>query len=224
MSVVVFLYSKYSSICMTMLSKMEMAMDFRKICIDHSAIRQLLLKNNAKYNITIVPCILVFFANGVMHKYEGQTCVEWIENTLSQMKHIALEDHQTKMKITEFPSASSPPLRTTLEFKTSDVEVNKTKSSNVFPTSEEGLMNMKRYMDTTPLDVGTATTSQSHDSGDSSTTKEKVSDTDTKEYGMRGIKNDKQESLLSVAQQLQKQREQEEEMRNPNAIQKITNS
>jgi len=233
MSVVVFLYSKYSSVCMSLLPKMEVSMDFRKICIDHPVVRQLLVKHHEKYNITVVPCILVFFANGVMHNYQGKTAVEWIEKTLQQMKYLASDasppprvmidtDTDTAVAFPSRPEVQAP-------FRTIMTETERPKPSGPreesLPLSSQGsYVDMKRYMDTTPLDVNVTATKDATPSVIPEIDKEET-ERESNPYGsetMRGIKNDKQESLMSVAQQLQKQREQEEETRNPNAVQKIT--
>jgi hypothetical protein len=216
MSVVVLLYSKYSTGCSQLLEKMSV-LDFRKICVDHEEVRKLVVGDQKKYSIQKVPCILVFFSNGLMKKYEGADAFAWVEETTEKMKMISTPPPP--------PMVSAPPpspvsLETTLpsrpvsqlEFPTPSQPL--LQPFSTLPTREsipvepvemepepEGVPDMRRHMDSAPL------FQKSKAVVEPSTTDQQEKDNTP----VRGIKSDKQENLMSLAQQMQKQREKEDE-------------
>jgi hypothetical protein len=68
---------------------------------------------------------------------------------------------------------------------------------------------MRRAMDSAPLPIQKLAPPKNNDGH---------SESGGNTNPMRGIKSDKQESIMSVAQQMQKQREKEDEIRNPNTV------
>lgn len=196
MSVVVMIYSKYSPSCDKLLQLINPVLDFRKICIDNNNVRQLVLTDPKNYNIRQVPCILVFYSNGVMNKYEGEEAFRWAHDTIEKMTHLST------------PRAPLPPQPSLLSQPVYDkpIPVEHIKPDNQpLDTKEEPSTNHRRLLDSAPLSIQPIQKKEENH----------------EDHQIRGIKNDKQENLLSLAQQMQKQREQEEEVRNPNAIHKI---
>lgn len=76
-NVVLLFYSKYSPVCIELLNKIRDRLDFRKICVDNKDIRDTIIMDSSKYQVLVVPTIFVFFANGIMKKYEGTSAVTW---------------------------------------------------------------------------------------------------------------------------------------------------
>ena len=277
MSVVVFLYSKYSRGCEKLLEMMSV-MDFRKICVDHDEVRKLVLKDQKKYNIQKVPCILVFFANGVMKKYEGSDAFDWVRDTMEKMKYISdatnpsTPSHQVAMTsgamtsgamtsgvvgvpsrvdvpsqvgvvdvpsqvgvldvpyreqpYREQPSQEQVPSRPAPKQPSSSkleplfnlqqhsspqepIAVQPVGSSSSDISDLSDIPDMRRAMDSAPLPIQKLAPLKNNEG-------HSESGGNTNTNPMRGIKSDKQESIMSVAQQMQKQREKEDEVRNPN--------
>ena len=262
MSVVVFLYSKYSRGCEKLLEMMSV-MDFRKICVDHDEVRKLVMKDQKKYNIQKVPCILVFFANGVMKKYEGSDAFDWVRDTMEKMKYISdassppLPPNQVAMErtsatmtsgmvevpsqvgVVEVASREQPsreqPSREQVPSRPAPKQPSSSKLEPLFNLQQHSspqepiavqpvgssssdlsdmttdIPDMRRAMDSAPLPIQKLAPTKNNE-GHS----ESGGNSNSNSNPMRGIKSDKQESIMSVAQQMQKQREKEDEVRNPN--------
>jgi hypothetical protein len=271
MSVVVFLYSKYSRGCEKLLEMMSV-MDFRKICVDHDEVRKLVIKDDKKYNIQKVPCILVFFANGVMKKYEGSDAFDWVRDTMEKMKYISdatnpsTPSHQVAMTsgamtsgamtsgamtsgmvgvpsrvevpsqvgVVEVPSRVDVPSRVEVPSRPAPKQPSSSKLEPLFNLQQHSspqepiavqpvgssssdisdlsdIPDMRRAMDSAPLPIQKLAPPKN-------TEGHSESGGNTNTNPMRGIKSDKQESIMSVAQQMQKQREKEDEVRNPNTV------
>ena len=217
MSVVVVLYSKYSNTCEKLLQMMS-TMDFRKICVDHEEVRRLILKEDQKYSIRVVPSILVFFSTGIMKKYEGSDAFVWVKETLEKMNMIQASTTPSPspspppptVYMAEAPSPllasrpNPPPTRKENEESQPFSSLKPRESIAVEPILDpESVPDMRRAMDTTPL-IG----AKSKKSTVSSPPPDKMVEDVTP---MRGIKSDKQENIMSLAQQMQKQREVEDE-------------
>jgi len=243
MSVVVLLYSKYSSACESLLQKMSV-MDYRKICVDHEKVRKLVVSDQKKYSIQKVPCILVFFSNGLVKKYEGEDAFAWVHETIEKMRVLTTPPPS-------FPTPSPtpvmvptvapvevvvPPQKPFRHFQNDvdDDEDNDAVERAFQPLStlhpresiavqpvdldsegggESGVPDMRRAMDSAPLPIQKLKMVSSSPSSSS----ENDSDSNGGATPMRGIKSDKQENLMSLAQQMQKQREKEDE-----TIQKVS--
>ena len=79
MESVVYLYSKYSSRCKEFSELIEQSTlkgSFNSLCIDNKNIRKVVVAS--KYSIKALPCVLCFFPNSVVEKYEGEHSFRWI--------------------------------------------------------------------------------------------------------------------------------------------------
>lgn len=222
MSVVVLLYSKYSKGCEKLLEMMSV-MDFRKICVDHEDVRKLVARDRKKYDIQKVPCVLVFFSHGVVKKYEGVDAFDWVRDTMEKMRYISQASPPpapmpmpapmptpSRVEMTEVPSrpaSRDTPSRLEPLFNLQKPRPPPEPIAVQPVESDDGVPDMRRAMNSAPLTIA----------------KKPVSLEPVKEEAapMRGIKSDRQESIMSVAQQMQKQREKEETDAAPNALQKL---
>ena len=88
----VLLYSKYSPMSNKMLEALESCpvnlenvIGLRPVCIDNKEVREQILKAN-KIEVSSVPCVLIVYRNGGVEKYEGGSCLQWIDNTVNKYK------------------------------------------------------------------------------------------------------------------------------------------
>jgi len=213
-SIIVLFCSKYSQKSITLLNQIKDKLDFRKIYVDNNDIRNTLLDEYEKYNIRIVPTILVFFSNGIMNKYEGAKAFEWandvcrlLQNDIQSIpkKNLysdipTIEELAVQKKIQNDPDG--PQEVKMIESKTNDI--------NDLSKDENNLYGMKRKMETSPL------------------IQRNEKDLQNVPNRMDGNRNEKKildkknDSIKLIAQQLQAQREKEDEQLNPNALSKIT--
>lgn len=89
MSVIVVIYSRYCNESLQFLESLEkntetVKMDIRKLCIDNENIRERVL--GSKLGIKCVPTILIYHANGEVEKYEENTCFEWLDFIIEKLK------------------------------------------------------------------------------------------------------------------------------------------
>jgi thioredoxin-like negative regulator of GroEL len=89
MSVIVVIYSRYCNESLQFLESLEkntetVKMDIRKLCIDNENIRERVL--DSKLGINSVPTILIYHANGEVEKYEENTCFEWLDFIIEKLK------------------------------------------------------------------------------------------------------------------------------------------
>lgn len=125
-SIVILFYSRYSKRCNEFFNLIKnTTIDIRKISVDSKEVKQILLNESEKYNIRSVPTILVFYPNGVLHKYEEAQVFEWASTLLKP----ALEPTYNVFSI---PQEKSEPIE-------------------VQHIEEEDLKGMKRRIETTPL-------------------------------------------------------------------------
>ena len=86
MSIIVCLYSKYSEKCRSFLEFVSTTpIDMKMLCVDNEKTRSLIQKDDPRYHIRIVPCLLVFHVNGVMEKKEGFETFEYVQSLMKQM-------------------------------------------------------------------------------------------------------------------------------------------
>ena len=163
-----------------------------------------------------------------MKKYEGADAFEWVRDTMEKMRYI--QERQTPppppfqapsppspavpnhpVEITEMPSRPAPKSTDSPRPLLEPLFTLPSKERIAVQTVEEDVVpDMRRAMDSAPLPIQKSPPKEepsegSHGGGGNNNP-------------MRGIKSDKQESIMSVAQQMQKQREKEEEVRNPNTV------
>ena len=80
----VFLYSKYSPKCKELVNFISGKIEtLQYLCVDNKNIRKKVL-NDKKFNVNNVPCILIFFDNGTVEKYEGVNAFKWCEQIVQQ--------------------------------------------------------------------------------------------------------------------------------------------
>jgi hypothetical protein len=85
-SVGVLLYSQYSSHCKNLIDLVQKySIDFglTNICIDNEKIRNQIMSSK-KITIECVPCILIYFADGVVEKYDGSNAFRYIEDLITK--------------------------------------------------------------------------------------------------------------------------------------------
>lgn len=83
-----YIYSKYSSNCKklsTLINQSGLDFNLQMLCIDNDQVRQR-IKNNKQLDIKSVPCILRFFPNGSVEKYEGSDAFNWVGTIVEQFK------------------------------------------------------------------------------------------------------------------------------------------
>lgn len=79
MSLIVLLYSKYSTHCDTLQYRLNQHVEYRKLCVDHEETRSRLKQNQTANSIIVVPTLLIFHKNGETDKLEGKQCFEWVD-------------------------------------------------------------------------------------------------------------------------------------------------
>jgi hypothetical protein len=86
----VLLWSKYSPMSKKLLDALQsspinlnVTVGLTLVCIDNEEIREQIMTAN-KIDISIVPCLLLVYSNGVVEKYEGIQAVEWCEETVKK--------------------------------------------------------------------------------------------------------------------------------------------
>lgn len=213
-SIILLFYSKYSNICKNIIKLISPHLEFRKICVDHPDIRNIILDEKDKYNIREVPCILIFHSNGIMNKYEGEKALEWVDLYLknnNKMETIKKTFIQNISSNNILENISSNNTDSNENISSNNVNNNSENISSNMDSNENIIENlsMKRQIDTTPL-------IQNNDNNIDSNRR----DCNNNEKRILDKKND---SIMNIAQQLQSQREKEDEMKNPNAISKINN-
>ena len=178
---------------------MEPTLDFRRVCVDHPEFRRLVVQDSKKYMIRQVPCILVFFSNGVVNKYEGEKAFEWVDETITKMKNVM----SSMMPPSSPPSSSSPYMEQQSPKAFSKLPVERVEVEPVSPEPVEvsSSVDMRRRLDSAPLLRKTE---------ESAKTDTEPTPKTTTDPNPRGIKSDKHESLLTLAQQMQKERDNED--------------
>ena len=78
--VTVCLYSKYSEKCVLFFQDMVYLKGVKMLCIDNQGVRDMIENDTCRYDIQEVPCILTFFKNGRMDKYEGEDAFAWLRD------------------------------------------------------------------------------------------------------------------------------------------------
>jgi len=184
---------------------MNPVMDFRKICIDHDEVRKLVLNDQKKYQVQTVPCILVFYSNGVMNKYEGNDAFRWVHETIDRMQTISSPPPPPQAP-PPAPQQAPPPAPQQAPLQ---APLQAPENTGGVPSRAPG-----ESIPVMPAMPFSSIPVQPVEESSSSLVAEQEKD-EVEVQTMRGVKSDKQENLLSVAQQMQKQREMEEEVRNP---------
>ncbi len=87
---VIVLYSKYSPKCQTLIeiARKNPLGHIRFVCVDHTNVRQKLLKSN-RFHVSTVPSILMVYPNNKIEKYENASIYDWVLAQYSQFQPIA---------------------------------------------------------------------------------------------------------------------------------------
>lgn len=165
MDIIVLFYSRYSDACTRLMKIMHSCVEYRKICIDNDNVRRLIVSDPFQYEIQNVPCILVFYPDGNMKKYEGSKAFDYIHQLLKEV-----QEEFTTTTTTTAPWTSLHPLPPSVN-STDEVITNP-------PTEEE------------------------------------EEEPDDMEKMMTKMDKRKTKDLMSMAQQMEKQREAEDQLRN----------
>ena len=208
-SIVLLFYSKYSKACTELIREISSILTFRKICVDHPTIRDIILHENEKYCVRYVPCFFVFYASGIMNKYEGEKAMLWARDIVNRWNVV----HQTNQRCSSL--LSSPPTAVDTSGNKKDTyflsldSIHETeKEETPMCSSAEASSSpptvsptMTRTMDTSPL----IDPQRRHMEAMAESRQEG-------HVNERKVMDKKSENhVLNLAQQLQSQREQEEE-------------
>lgn len=83
----VFFYSKYSDKCKE-INNMAQNLNLEYVCLDNKKIREKVLRDK-RFNIQNVPCILIFYDEGTVEKYEGANAFKWCDQMINDMNSIS---------------------------------------------------------------------------------------------------------------------------------------
>jgi hypothetical protein len=106
MSVIVLIYSKYSTFCDELQYQLNKYVEYRKLCIDNEDVRTRLKFNQNEMGIVVVPTLLVFHQNGESDKLEGEQCKEWVNFLEKQANEAKTEKEEQKVE-TQAPKVVS---------------------------------------------------------------------------------------------------------------------
>ena len=106
MSVIVLIYSKYSTFCDKLQYQLNKYVEYRKLCIDNEDVRTRLKLNQNEMGIVVVPTLLVFHQNGDSDKLEGEQCQEWIDFLEKQANETKIKKEEPKAE-TQLPKVVS---------------------------------------------------------------------------------------------------------------------
>jgi hypothetical protein len=196
-NIIVVFYSKYSQRCTEFFELIRDYLDYRKICVDNPEIRSMILNETQKYSIRTVPCVLIFYSNGIMNKFENQKAFEWANNMIFSIKKSSTKTLLDLPNTIQQSEIKNIPRQEPIPVEPISVE----------PITEDNLMGMKRRIETSPL-IQRNGNNMEENRMDGNRNEKKV-------------QNKKSESIKNLAQQLQAEREKEDEVLNPNAISKI---
>ena len=107
------LYSKYSPRCVDFFTDMVYLRGVKMLCIDNQEIRRVIEEDACHYGVFEVPCILVFYQNGRLDKYEGDDAFSWLQDKKhrtimsSRLLSSALSSDLDKDRIPTLPTSSS---------------------------------------------------------------------------------------------------------------------
>lgn len=200
MSIVVFLYSKYSNQSLELLKTMEGVLDFRKLCIDNEEIRMSLLSPDNKNYVKEVPAIFVIHSNGNTEKHEGALAFDWVRRTLDSMKRLS-EDFLR-------PDPQQQPIevvKTPIQINSKPFLEQPTTAAVTASEPVKAPEDTVRRMDSSPI----------------MDRPEKTMPEENDERQFREVKKEKNVSIQNLAASLQAEREKEDEKIHPNPISKI---
>lgn len=185
MSIIVVFYSRYSQQSLDFLQEIEKIMEVRKLCIDNQDVRGIVISEKENYKIEYVPSILIFHSNGFMEKHSGiESCIEWLEKVKPQEvipQEVKSIISSTDKNIEEVKLISTP---------------------EKIPIEE--IEYEPRRIDTKPLIEKKESKDEEKENIEEKLKEERETQAQT---NMK--KNNPNDNILSLAQQMQKQRESE---------------
>jgi len=180
MSIIVVFYSRYSQQSLDFLQEIEKIMEVRKLCIDNQDVRGVVISEKENYKIEYVPSILIFHSNGFMERHSGiESCKDWLEKVKPQEVKPMI---LSKDKNIEEVKIISRPEKIPIE----EIEYE------------------PRRMDTKPLIEKRESKDDENENIEEKLKEERETQAQT---NMK--KNNPNDNILSLAQQMQKQRETE---------------
>lgn len=180
MSIIVVFYSRYSQQSLDFLQEIEKIMEVRKLCIDNQDVRGVVISEKENYKIEYVPSILIFHSNGFMERHSGiESCIEWLEKV--KPKEVKPMILSKDKNIEEVKVISTP---------------------EKIPIEE--IEYEPRRMDTKPLIEKRESKDDENENIEEKLKEERETQAQT---NMK--KNNPSDNILSLAQQMQKQRETE---------------
>lgn len=184
MSVIVVFYSRYSQPSLSFLNEIEKIMEVRKLCVDNEDVRTKILQENENYNIECVPSLLIFHSNGFLEKQTGEDCFQWLEKVKPQEKQPLQDTKPSELLETKKMEEVVPVMDKKMErLSVEDIQ---------FETT--------RKMDTGPLVL-------KEEKQDKSDIDEKIKEDRENQAQSNINKTNSQDNIMSLAQQMQKQRE-----------------
>lgn len=183
MSIIVVFYSRYSQQSLSFLEEIEKIMEVRKLCIDNENVRDSVISEKENYKIEYVPSILIFHSNGIMERHSGmKSCIDWFEKVKPQ-----------EIKPPEIKQVD--PLKDNYITEVKPI-------SQVEKIPIEEIEYEPRRMDTKPL----IEKKESQDD-EKENIEEKLKEERETQAQTNMKKNNPSDNILSLAQQMQKQRE-----------------
>ncbi len=185
-NIVVVFYSRYSKTSLDFLQQVEQLMETRKICVDNSAVRKQILEEAENYNIRVVPSLLVFHSNGFLEKQDGLACYEWLKS-ITDKKRPESTTKNTDNNLTvaaPAPQKETPPKR----------------------VSVDEIQFEPRKLETYPI----LEQEKNNSVEENKRIEEQIKDEKSIQAQNNLTKSNNNESIMTMAQQMQKQREMEE--------------
>ena len=181
MSVIVVFYSRYSQPSLTFLNEIEKIMDIRKLCVDNEDVREKILEEKDNYSIESVPSVLIFHSNGFLEKQTGDQCFDWLEKVKPrQPEEVQMEEVRPLQEKNEEKSQQKEKIQ---RMSVEDIEYENS-----------------RKIDTVPLVMKDEKT-------DKNDVDEKIKEERENQAQNNIKKSSDQGNIMSVAQQMQKERE-----------------
>lgn len=180
--IVVVYYSRYSKESLDFLQQVEQLMEVRKICVDNTEVREQILNEEQNYKIRVVPSILVFHSNGFLEKQNGMECYEWL-------KSVTPKKQKELVPVMEVPQKQ--------------IENKKEPEKKI---SIDDIQFEPRKLETYPL----VEKNDSSSVEENKRIEEQIKDDKSIQAQNNMTKNNANESIMTMAQQMQKQREMED--------------
>jgi len=159
----------------------------RMLCVDNEGVRQMIEEDTCRYDIHEVPCILVFFKNGRMDKYEGEDAFAWLYDRKQKMMT------SSQMVVSAVENQATPPVKK-VEVRTMNPVLPEDPFPHPVPPPEEPVVGR------TP--------------GDPVMVEVPESERSPTDVGNAGILK-KKENIMNIAMSMAKQRESEFEANDP---------